>query len=626
MSETFDASLTSPKFLFSVLPNEFQDKLTPVKKTLNNFTSNITCQKTQGEDYSMTWFSTADTPFPGSSDWSTSDVQKHPLDLISSQSTHHQDILDDSSDKHFTCSTKNIFKTSYQMESDKSFGFATEKCVDELNIHNSYTYGAQNQLLKSYSTQLLPDTSRLLRLRLDLLSNNKDSNIGYLTDSDTTQKCDTDSISSISRLSHILTTLPSPSTRDVLDSTRASCLDYQQGSDTDLSKFFRPLPYFPESNHLINTKNKKTRHKTAPSPMNPFIISQPSTLDSKLDTFDDQYIHPLFQDMFPDTVFSDNMTKKKSTSPSGALLYNPPETISTLSSIKPLDKPSTSQETLCLDSFKVYPCQDPNCLERKAIGLFYENKVCQYYHSQRDRRRHPVLCQYKAEPCDHHFNVESDGPLLCPLRDQCDRCHNHHELLYHPNIYKQRFCSSYNQLECYRGKMCAFAHTRDDIRCELFSVEDEKDPKPEFFMNLFKTIWCPYGVQHDWHACLYAHTYQDCRRNPKIGYTSEPCPYWKKDLHSADYERRCPAGSRCPYAHGSKEQLYHASCYKLMPCTDYRSEKKCPRGIMCAFYHELSEKRFATPVTTNNIVLPASLMCYLQKNFSKPPLFNTETF
>jgi hypothetical protein len=353
MSETFDASLTSPKFLFSVLPNEFQDKLTPVKKTLNNFTSNITCQKTQGEDYSMTWFSTADTPFPGSSDWSTSDVQKHPLDLISSQSTHHQDILDDSSDKHFTCSTKNIFKTSYQMESDKSFGFATEKCVDELNIHNSYTYGAQNQLLKSYSTQLLPDTSRLLRLRLDLLSNNKDSNIGYLTDSDTTQKCDTDSISSISRLSHILTTLPSPSTRDVLDSTRASCLDYQQGSDTDLSKFFRPLPYFPESNHLINTKNKKTRHKTAPSPMNPFIISQPSTLDSKLDTFDDQYIHPLFQDMFPDTVFSDNMTKKKSTSPSGALLYNPPETISTLSSIKPLDKPSTSQETLCLDSFKV---------------------------------------------------------------------------------------------------------------------------------------------------------------------------------------------------------------------------------------------------------------------------------
>jgi hypothetical protein len=33
--------------------------------------------------------------------------------------------------------------------------------------------------------------------------------------------------------------------------------------------------------------------------------------------------------------------------------------------------------------------------------------------------------------------------------------------------------------------MCAFAHTRDDIRCELFSVEDEKDPKVKVFEIFF---------------------------------------------------------------------------------------------------------------------------------------------
>lgn len=285
-----------------------------------------------------------------------------------------------------------------------------------------------------------------------------------------------------------------------------------------------------------------------------------------------------------------------------------------------------ADQSLRLDVFKVYPCQDAKCSEGKFFGTQHNKKTCPYYHSQRDRRRHPGLQHYKAEQCNHHFNVDTDGPLRCPYKDACDRCHNHHELLYHPLVYKQRFCSSYNHLECHRGNVCAFAHSRSDIRCELFSIEDEENPGADFFMNLFKTLWCPYGVQHDWHGCLYAHTYQDCRRAPQIGYSSEPCPYWKKDLHSVDYDRRCPSGARCSYAHGSKEQLYHASCYKIMPCVDYRARKTCPRGIMCAFYHEPHEKRYSITVTNPYKVLPDSLMKNLQKKFSKPLLFNIESF
>lgn len=285
--------------------------------------------------------------------------------------------------------------------------------------------------------------------------------------------------------------------------------------------------------------------------------------------------------------------------------------------------------SLRLDVFKVFPCTNSYCSGDTPIpgGVQqHDRKTCPFYHSQRDRRRPPSL-DYKAEQCEHHFDLETDGPVACPLGDRCDKCHNRHELLYHPDIYKQRFCSSYNQLECHRGPFCAFAHTREEIRCELFSENDEKQPSAEFFMRFFKTLWCPYGIQHDWHGCLYAHTYQDCRRTPDIGYGSEPCPYWQKDLHSADYQRRCPSGPRCCFAHGSKEQLYHPAYYKTMPCADFRAKQTCPRGVLCAFYHDFAERRYAPPcAAANEIELSLRCMRGLQKNFLRPPLFNLDDF
>lgn len=92
---------------------------------------------------------------------------------------------------------------------------------------------------------------------------------------------------------------------------------------------------------------------------------------------------------------------------------------------------------------------------------------------------------------------------------------------------------------------------------------------------------------------------------PVLGYGSEPCPYWSKSRVWSEYGSRCPHGHRCPYSHGSKEQLYHPSYYKTMPCRvtstvldiyrhvgcDWKSRGKCPRGELCAFYHHTSERR-----------------------------------
>ncbi|KAL8439389.1 hypothetical protein Efla_001859 [Eimeria flavescens] len=286
---------------------------------------------------------------------------------------------------------------------------------------------------------------------------------------------------------------------------------------------------------------------------------------------------------------------------------------------------SEQEGALNLSSFKVFPC-------RHKHSLSHDKKYCPFYHNFRDKRRFPVT--YRAEQCEKHFDLDSSS-LRCSKGDACDKSHNRHELLYHPSIFKQRFCSSYatrNGTErCGRGQFCAFAHSREELRAPLFTVAEETNPTTEFFMQHFKTVWCPYGVQHDWYTCVYAHTYQDCRRSPQVGYGSEPCPAWNKDVHSADYGRRCPHGTLCPYSHGSKEQLYHPSYYKTMPCMDYRARDRggvsCPRGSLCAFYHEASERRWPVRVTVDySAPLPLERNALLQAQFLRPPLFNLDDF
>merc|ERR1719359_1734695 len=225
-----------------------------------------------------------------------------------------------------------------------------------------------------------------------------------------------------------------------------------------------------------------------------------------------------------------------------------------------------------------------------------------------------------------HFDFDAPQ-LACAKGDACEKCHNRIELLYHPQAFKHRFCSSWPHVEnCSRGDVCAFAHSRDEVAAPLFTPEEESGGLSEdFFMYKFKTLWCPLGVQHDWHRCLYAHTYQDCRRTPLMGYGSEPCPYWDRNHALTEYSRRCPHGSLCPYAHGSKEQLYHPSYYKTMPCSDFRQSRKCPRGHLCAFYHEKEEQRQSYEVKLSNAPLDtANVQRSEQPAFDTPPLFHID--
>jgi hypothetical protein len=120
----------------------------------------------------------------------------------------------------------------------------------------------------------------------------------------------------------------------------------------------------------------------------------------------------------------------------------------------------------------------------------------------------------------------------------------------------------------------------------------------DFFMYKYKTRWCPKGVQHEWHTCVYAHNYQDARRPVTIGYGARLCPYWSKKDTGAEYAQRCPLGLRCPYSHGAKEQLYHPQYFKTIVCRDLRGSggsKACPRHTLCAFFHNRNEKRTSQP-------------------------------
>lgn len=281
-----------------------------------------------------------------------------------------------------------------------------------------------------------------------------------------------------------------------------------------------------------------------------------------------------------------------------------------------------------LQTFKVFPC-------RKGRGTPHDRKLCIFYHNPRDRRRLPG--SYAADPCEECFDAEAQQVGRCSKGDQCPKCHNRLELLYHSEVFKQRFCATFPDVAaCQRGSFCAFAHSREEIGDRLLLSEQEeaeavKGASGEFYMQRFKTLWCPYGVQHDWHQCIYAHTYQDWRRTPQLGYDSEPCPFWVRNAALSDYQERCPNSFRCAYAHGSKEQLYHPLYYKTMPCTDWTTTSQCPRGTLCAFFHSACERRTTLPppkkdadVSGGAPLLDASALDALQPGFRRPPLFTFE--
>lgn len=49
------------------------------------------------------------------------------------------------------------------------------------------------------------------------------------------------------------------------------------------------------------------------------------------------------------------------------------------------------------------------------------------------------------------------------------------------------------------------------------------DKDYDFYLQKYKTVWCPDTQSHDRSGCVYAHNMQDFRRNPfKFNY--DVCP------------------------------------------------------------------------------------------------------
>jgi hypothetical protein len=194
---------------------------------------------------------------------------------------------------------------------------------------------------------------------------------------------------------------------------------------------------------------------------------------------------------------------------------------------------------------------------------------------------------------------------------------------------KFRLCAYYPNVDnCRRKELCSFAHSREEITAPLLTEKEEEklELSPEFFTERFKIHWCPIGVQHDWQTCVYAHNYQDARRDPRIGYGPRPCPFWEKKDRAPSYQARCPNGFSCPYAHGAKEQLYHPCYFKTVVCWDFhQSKKRCPRQSLCAFFHKKKLQR-KQPEDTTDYEKPLSheQMESLQGYFKNPPFFSDE--
>jgi len=165
------------------------------------------------------------------------------------------------------------------------------------------------------------------------------------------------------------------------------------------------------------------------------------------------------------------------------------------------------------------------------------------------------------------------------------------------------------------------------VSTPLLSLEEENHAPEamtnEFFTQKFKTLWCPIGAPHDWQGCMYAHTYQDVRRPPALGYGHQLCPYWNKKDTNLSYTQRCPLGPRCPYAHGAKEQLYHPNYFRTLICRDLQ-KRQCPRALLCAFYHRPADCRKSKQADSVDYSVPLSKEAIpknWQRTFLNPPRF-----
>lgn len=244
---------------------------------------------------------------------------------------------------------------------------------------------------------------------------------------------------------------------------------------------------------------------------------------------------------------------------------------------------NASQSYICQFSLQV---SDNNLiikhlnLERYKTTKCPENcgniKKCPYFHTLADRRRDLREVDYNPQIC--HFGIN------CLSKHKCPFAHNKYELNYHPLKYKKRYCKNlFDISQCKYGKYCADAHFDEELNCELLHYMDFDE---DFLIFKYKTEFCPFNMEHSFEKCVYAHSWEDYRRNIILfPYSNVACPH-VEDADSS-FDVRCEDENDCQFAHGSYELEYHPLNFKRTVCV----KNDCD-GLFCAYAHANEKTKF----------------------------------
>jgi len=220
---------------------------------------------------------------------------------------------------------------------------------------------------------------------------------------------------------------------------------------------------------------------------------------------------------------------------------------------KAISEPKDNKKAYELDltTFKTEKC---------VIEAKHNPKHWKFYHSLKDRRR--VNINYSS---DLWKFAETNK---CLKGDKWYLSHSNVERLYHPDKYKTKFWDTFGH-KAYRweyGNYWSFAHILSEIKIDLI----HRLPKDEnFYMYNFKTEWCPFRKDHHKADCVYAHNWQDFRRNPQLfQYQKTKCENWRSEVYITKYSEGCKDMEKCINSHGWKEECYHPMSYKVYPWND----------------------------------------------------------
>ncbi|CAG9331272.1 unnamed protein product [Blepharisma stoltei] len=254
----------------------------------------------------------------------------------------------------------------------------------------------------------------------------------------------------------------------------------------------------------------------------------------------------------------------------------------------------------------------------KCPGSVCITSPCLFYHEGEKRRRRPFRFSNGAWSYKPQLCIDDN----CEYGETCVYAHNKDEINYHPMVFKTIPCSYplQNGVCSKNGEHCFLRHApgalrepsdyfknnprkmwvgstveeqnNDNIKSQKYHTQykinqDNKRTKKrktsnfEFERDTFKVFVCNDFKEHDEARCLFYHTYDDQRRDPKkYKYRAIPC----RNAYNPDnkkFERDCFYGNECEFAHNKYELFYHKDFFRKYECKNH----DCDLEEICPFTH-----------------------------------------